>query len=410
MRPTSKGIAKAFHALVTHANALRQENSSLDRECAQVNLNRILYCAWIAMPVNLALVIAFGFIVPGNAAETAWRTGIMWSHATLILLLGCFATIAWKLRHTGRVLSVRILQLTVAASLLGMGVVIAAIDQLVTTNITPFLLVCMIVGALFLIRPVVSASLFAASFAAFYIAINTASNPDVLMSNRVNALAAAAIGFGLSLAMWRHFSVEIRQRRQIEAQSGELERINRELQNMAFTDSLTGLPNRRYFDQAVARELAAIERGGPSAAVIEFDLDYFKEINDTRGHAVGDEMLRQLARLVSGAIRRSDMFARYGGEEFILLLPVTTLEGAEATAEKLRGYIEEQVFLADGQEIRLTASFGVAALDKSPAISCYRSVDRALYRAKKLGRNRVEIMSPDDPESLSTVADIAKAV
>jgi len=113
---------------------------------------------------------------------------------------------------------------------------------------------------------------------------------------------------------------------------------------------------------------------------------------------------------VSGTIRKSDMFARYGGEEFILLLPGTTLEGAGITAEKLRKHIEKQAFLADGHEIRLTASFGVAALDKSPAISCYRSVDRALYRAKKLGRNRVDIMEPDAPESLSPVAETAKAM
>jgi diguanylate cyclase (GGDEF)-like protein len=167
---------------------------------------------------------------------------------------------------------------------------------------------------------------------------------------------------------------------------------------MAFTDSLTGLPNRRYFDQAVARELAAIARGGPSAGVIEFDLDFFKEINDSRGHAAGDEVLRQIASLVSGTIRKADMFARYGGEEFILLLPGTSLPGATATAEKLRKQIEARAFKADEEEIRLTASFGVAELNTDPAISCYRSVDRALYRAKQQGRNRVEVMAPGGPE------------
>jgi diguanylate cyclase (GGDEF)-like protein len=280
------------------------------------------------------------------------------------------------------------------------GVVITTIDQLVTTNITPFVLVAMIVGTMFLMRPRLSATLFAAAYAAFFFTLGSGENSEVLLSNRTNALTAVAIGYALSWTMWRHFSIEIRQRRQIEAQSAELERVNRELQNMAFTDSLTGLPNRRYFDQAMGRELAAIERGGPPASVVEFDLDHFKEINDTCGHAAGDEILRQVAELVSGTVRKADMFARYGGEEFILLLPGTALDGAREAAEKLRMRIEEHVFLADGQKVNLTASFGVAELSMNPVVGYYRSVDHALYHAKQLGRNRVEASAPAVPQEM----------
>jgi diguanylate cyclase (GGDEF)-like protein len=97
------------------------------------------------------------------------------------------------------------------------------------------------------------------------------------------------------------------------------------------------------------------------------------------------------------------MFARYGGEEFILLLPETTTDGAWAAAEKLRAQIEAETFQADGSEIRLTASFGVAELNKDPAMTCYRTVDRALYRAKQNGRNCVEVMPPEDSEEMDNL-------
>ncbi len=375
-----------------------REGSGLCPECMQVNLKRIIYCALVAIPISLTQIIIFSLHPTGSDVEAGWRIGIILSHATMLFLMLCFALTAWRLQRVERLLPAKVLLFAVVVTLLGLGVVITAADQLVTSSITPYALVCMGVGALFLIPPLYSAALLAASFAAFYFAIAPGLSPAVLLSNRTNGMATMAIGFGLSVAMWRHFMVDLRQRRQIEAQSKELERINLELQNMAFTDSLTGLPNRRYFDQAVARELSTIRRSGLAAGLIEFDLDFFKEINDSFGHAAGDAVLRQIAALVGKTIRQSDMFARYGGEEFILLLPRTNLEGARIAAEKLRAHIEAHVFSADGQEIRLTASFGVAELNTDPAISCYRAVDQTLYRAKQRGRNRVEVMAPNDPE------------
>jgi diguanylate cyclase (GGDEF)-like protein len=370
--------------------AVKRENDSLQRESAAVNLGRIVICALFAIPLNLTHIVVFWLRSPGSAAESAWRMGIILCHLTMMALMVPIGLTAWKTRRREMGAGAKLLQLAMPVTFLVGGVVITAIDQLVTTNITPYVLVALLVGSMFLTRPHHAAMLFAASFAALYYALGSGPNPEVILSNRSNGVTAMAIGFVLSVAMWRHFAVEIRQRRQIEAQSAELERVNRELQNMAFTDSLTGLPNRRYFDQAMARELAAIERGGPPASVIEFDLDHFKEINDSCGHAAGDEILRQVAGLVNGTIRKADMFARYGGEEFILLLPGTALEGAGEVAEKLRRRIEEHVFLADGHKVNLSASFGVAELSVNPATSFYRSVDHALYRAKQLGRNRVE--------------------
>ena len=397
------GLSRVAHTLlqmISRMTRARLENNLLQGESDAVNLSRIFICALFSIPLNLSYVIVFLLRVPVSEVEAAWRIGIIWSHLVMMALMALLGGLALKARRSQTGVGVKFLRLAMPVAYLAGGVVITGIDQLVTTNITPYLLVSLLVGTMFLIRPHYVLLLFTASFAALYYVLGFGADPDVVLSNRINGIAAMAVGFALSVAMWRHFSVEIRQRRQIEAQSEELERVNRELQNMAFTDSLTGLPNRRYFDQAMARELAAIERGGPPASIIEFDLDHFKEINDTCGHAAGDEILRQVATLVNGIIRKADMIARYGGEEFILLLPATALDGAQEAAEKLRLRIEEHPFLADGQEVRLSASFGVAELSMDPAKSFYRSVDHALYRAKQMGRNRVEAVETEAREIL----------
>lgn len=399
MRLDGRDIARSVRALASGLGALWKQRHVDCRECVVINIRRILYCALTAMPVSLAHLVLFWFKSPSGPAEAQWRFGILMSHAVLLGLMLLSSVVAWKAGRRGATCRAAVvLQYAVVAVLLAAGVIIASIDQLVTTNITPYLAVCLIVGAAFLIRPLYAFLLFTAAFVAFCLAFGHGAGPAVALSNRVNALTASALGFGLSIAMWRHFLVESVQRRQIEAQSRELERMNRELQNMAFTDSLTGLPNRRTFDQAISRELAAIARGGAPAGIIEFDLDHFKEVNDTFGHFAGDEVLRQAARLVSDSIRKSDLFARYGGEEFILMLPETPLAGARQVAEKLRERIENSAFSVEGREIRITASFGVAQLDTSPAESCYRMVDRALYRAKQKGRNRVEAAVHADAE------------
>ena len=393
-------VAHAFIQMLTRMTGGGRENDLLQGESDAVNLSRIVICALFSIPLNLAYVIVFLLRVPVSEVESAWRLGIMLSHSVMLALMVLLGGLAWKAQRSKPSVGVMFLELAMPVAYLAGGVVITGIDQLVTTNITPYLLVSLLVGTMFLIQPLKALFLFAASFGALYYVLGFGADPEVILSNRINGITAMAVGFALSVAMWRHFSVEIRQRRQIEAQSEELERVNRELQNMAFTDSLTGLPNRRYFDQAMTRELAAIERGGPPASIIEFDLDHFKEINDTCGHAAGDEILRQIAALVNGNLRKADMFARYGGEEFIVLLPATALDGAQEAAEKLRFRIEEHPFLVDGQEVRLSASFGVAELSVDPAKSFYRSVDHALYRAKQRGRNRVEAAETEAREIL----------
>lgn len=161
---------------------------------------------------------------------------------------------------------------------------------------------------------------------------------------------------------------------------------------MAYFDSLTGLPNRRHFDEVLQKELALIERKGHQSCLVMIDVDDFKGINDIYGHPAGDCFLAQLGGLLAQSIRKYDTLCRLGGDEFIALLPQTTLEEATAFAESLRERMVPYSFKIESVTIRATASIGVARLAGSreeTLIKHYADVDKALYQAKQSGRNCV---------------------
>ena len=165
------------------------------------------------------------------------------------------------------------------------------------------------------------------------------------------------------------------------------------LRRSAELDSLTGTLNRRAIDQCLAASFAqAWERQAP-VAVLFVDMDHFKDINDTHGHATGDECLRALSETMRHSLRPGDTLGRYGGEEFVVVLPGRDVEGAVPIAERIRGAIEQQVLACNGASLRMTVSVGVATRrmhERDPDAAVERA-DRALYAAKRAGRNRVEV-------------------
>lgn len=159
------------------------------------------------------------------------------------------------------------------------------------------------------------------------------------------------------------------------------------LRGLATIDRLTGLYNRQHFDQMVIDEISRSTRYDEPLALVMFDLDHFKKVNDTFGHDIGDEVLVLTSKVVSENIRQSDTLARWGGEEFVILMPHTTQDGAEMVAEKIRKAIEAIDHRLAGS---VTASFGVAQRSVSESsMDWFKRVDAALFRAKKQGRNRV---------------------
>lgn len=172
--------------------------------------------------------------------------------------------------------------------------------------------------------------------------------------------------------------------REIEERS----RMQEDLRRLSETDALTGLLNRRAFESLAEHEFKRSERYGEALSLIMFDIDYFKRINDTFGHHIGDEVLVEVSRLICDRIRSCDLFARWGGEEFILLAPNTNLENTVILANQLRSLMEGHTFKEVGT---VTASLGVTQFTKGDGLdNMLQRADKALYRAKHGGRNRVE--------------------
>ncbi|MDI1462635.1 diguanylate cyclase [Catellatospora sp. KI3] len=180
--------------------------------------------------------------------------------------------------------------------------------------------------------------------------------------------------------------------RQVGA-SRERSRVAERLRSEAVTDSLTDLYNRRYFEEMLVVEADSAQRHGTPLSVILLDLDHFKEVNDTYGHATGDAVLAEVARLLRRSVRGGDLICRYGGEEFACLLPGTDGQAAVDLAERIRAGLCRTPVTVRGSSARilLTASFGVAAAEAGPVevAKLVEAADQALYRAKALGRDRV---------------------
>jgi diguanylate cyclase (GGDEF)-like protein len=172
----------------------------------------------------------------------------------------------------------------------------------------------------------------------------------------------------------------------------ERKRTEAVLRDLAEHDPLTGAANRRYFLLRFFQEFVRARRYCNSLSLIMIDIDHFKLINDKYGHAAGDEVLKALCSTCGHILREVDLLGRLGGEEFTVLLPNTALEGAHATADRLRELVAAQVVLVNAHEIRCTISAGTSTMDSAdPTIDAMlKRADNAMYRAKERGRNRVE--------------------
>ena len=177
--------------------------------------------------------------------------------------------------------------------------------------------------------------------------------------------------------------------------------VNRaRLLRSGFTDVLTGWHNRRYLQVRLHEELARAQRDGGHLVCLMLDIDYFKRVNDTWGHAAGDAVLRELANRIEAQVRASDVAARYGGEEFIVLLPGTDNSSGELLAERMRRAIAASPFiLPNGEKVSITVSIGIAGVSpdrdsndlKTTGDSLIARADVALYRAKSGGRDQVQV-------------------
>ncbi len=177
----------------------------------------------------------------------------------------------------------------------------------------------------------------------------------------------------------------------------ELKKSNDRLRKLSCTDPLLEIFNRRHFDSVIESEVSRAKRYGGPLSVVLVDIDHFKLVNDTYGHDVGDRVLKELSRTLASRVRTADVVTRFGGEEFALVLVGTGVAGAYTLCERLRQAVEQLEVPHGDQTLRITASFGIAEANRSadsPA-ELVKRADEALYTAKRRGRNRVCVWTPE---------------
>jgi diguanylate cyclase (GGDEF)-like protein len=202
------------------------------------------------------------------------------------------------------------------------------------------------------------------------------------MTNRTQIIIDAVITIGILLAVLYLFAGKLVTR---------LDDVQERLKHLAVTDELTGLKNRRYIMEQLEREYQIAVRTGTSLSLILFDIDHFKKINDTFGHAFGDAVLKAVARDLRESLRTYDLLGRIGGEEFLIASPGSTVDDAAVLAERIRDRIKETTISNESHSVSVTVSAGVTSLNGQDlqADSMLARADDALYQAKQRGRDRV---------------------
>jgi two-component system, cell cycle response regulator len=238
------------------------------------------------------------------------------------------------------------------------------------------------------------------------------SNPDfrsryVIMltgedeqADKVEGLELGADDYITKPFQYPELLARIRAGKRIVDLQNELMETNRRLELLSITDGLTKLHNHRYFQDELARGFEESQRYQRPLSLAMIDIDFFKKINDTSGHAVGDDVLKAVARLYRDSTRSTDLVARYGGEEFAVMMPETTLADACTFAEKIRAQVESAAIDTQAGPVQATVSIGVASVPHSRIHTSKELIvaaDKALYRAKRNGRNQVQAEKRRDP-------------
>lgn len=366
------------------------------------NMRRIRWLVMAVIPLNLIFAAIFWwFADPGGNPQRAWAQASGWTHLAMALWLGLCGMVAHRAvtRPSGAT-GGRVLQVAAPLSALLFTVALTTIDQWVTPNISPYLLGSAFVSLAILMRPVVAITTHLLAYAAFYVCLALTQHDLVhLLSNRLNGFSAMVLGIVLSCLLWQKNTRYLLLQRELENRNIALVQQREELVWLAKHDGLTGLLNRGEFLQLAEAELLRAQRQGTETSAIMVDLDFFKAINDKYGHPAGDKVLKHTAAWLLGGVRATDVVARVGGEEFIVLLPQTTQPAAIILAEKMLRVLQQStVRLGRDLEIGITASMGVGTLPaghEGSVAALYAAADHALYEAKKLGRNRVEMTVPD---------------
>ena len=371
-------------------------------EVAVGNMRRLRWLLpTLLVPILLLLAVFSLESAPGPSAQQSWRHAVVQVYVVIAIWLVLLWLGTWHvMRRTPIAGAMGIVQIVASLGFLLATGLLAVLDQWITPNISPYLLGCMSVSLLLLLPPASSVWLFATAYAFLFVGLGlTQTDSLMLLSNRVNGFGATVLALLLSFAQWRSNARYLLLQRELTLRNATLEKQQGELVWMATRDALTGLYNRREFLRLAELELKRAQRLGGFTSAIVIDLDHFKAINDEHGHPAGDKVLAHVAQCLLDGIRNTDLVARIGGEEFMVLLPQTDIDSATGLGYKLRGLLRAAPpAISRERRIPVTASFGIGSLpggNQGSVASLYAAADKALYDAKRMGRDRVERVEPD---------------
>lgn len=390
----TNSIIKLFRRDIDLALSPKQDNG-IRYQIALTNVLRgRIYC--LVLVVMEILLVIFADI-PGlqRAAQSdmwIYRTYFILHIAAAAVSLAGFivALLIHKQNETQQLIVYEVMPAVFALLILVLVSIITGLDQISTGQINAYIPAILIVSVLVLIKYPLNVAVFTVSHVVFIVSVVAFQKDAALLSsNIINGSILFVAVVIVSMFMYENQYSHL-------AKNMYLDQANQKLQHLATHDQLTGLPNRRYFEDYFAREIAFIKRFKQEAALIFLDVDYFKNINDEFGHFVGDYVLEEMAKVLTENMRDVDFVARWGGEEFILFLPQISSYDALFAANRVREIVAEHVFLIQNRKLHITVSLGMKLLDWQSEIVmddvCVLA-DQALYRAKSNGRNRVEIAS-----------------
>jgi diguanylate cyclase (GGDEF)-like protein len=385
---TLKNWKRRIHQLSIR-QALGDGYDDFKREFILINIHRIkVLIAVMILLFAVLLVVDYVNFTAGRWALSPGYKIIFYTHVSSLILLTIFAGYLYlkPVQTVGQVsrFDMRMNQLMIQLFCFHMTV-IAMGDTFISGSIAAFM------GSIFAIASFVfTSNLFALQLFSsnlilmicllLYTSMKTGSGYSVQM---MNAVIYTGISYLLSRLLFYYQLRDFSNRRLIKDQNEQLEKL-------AMNDHLTGALNRRSFLEKAQQELLRSERYQRPLGVVLFDIDYFKKVNDTYGHAAGDAVLVFISQIVKDNIRSSDLFARWGGEEFIILSPETDTNAITQISEKIRQLLEtSKPENAPG----VTASFGITCCTKNEKIdNVIHRADQALYKAKENGRNCVKVL------------------
>ncbi len=393
---TKSGLLVRFRKLV-------QEYAQIQGEGTMDTLRRLRMLVMVAVPLHFGLGVFFGQLKAPQGrpdiqawadALTYWQLGL----ATALLILGVCTHIYLARRTVANWLGMA-LQVGFCIAYLSFGSAGSYLDLRIGNGIGTFLIICLGASTLSLMRPMWSVAIFGSTAVVFGMVLHYSTiDPTLLASIEVQVVAMSIMAMCMSMVLWHQYTRTVLLRRQLSDSNAILKAQQEELVTLAERDSLTGLYNRRQFMRMAEMELVRADRMPRGTSLLMVDLDFFKKVNDQHGHPAGDGVLQQVAAILMGSVRASDLVGRMGGEEFIVLLPYTTPDQAMVVAEKLRLALSAHPLKIERLELPVTASFGVTGLtetQKAPLQALYTAADLALYTAKHGGRDRVELNPPE---------------